>query len=196
MQTKRKVNRFLLVVLCHFAGLNAFAAAASTGLDKIVGPCIDDQTFAVVHLDVEKLDIDALFGRVLSLVNEHAGPETAKHIQDNLKNFQALASTKLNDLLKAGGRDIFVVFSMYDFPYFFVAVPVHSASDQTRLNEYIKKATQDFDIRDTEIFVSDRSIFVGPEQTIARLKTASPIRSQALAAGFQACANTTAQIEF
>ncbi|MHC4752394.1 MAG: pepsin/retropepsin-like aspartic protease family protein, partial [Planctomycetota bacterium] len=194
MQTKRKVNRFLLVVLCHFAGLNAFAAAASTGLDKIVGPCIDDQTFAVVHLDVEKLDIDALFGRVLSLVNEHAGPETAKHIQDNLKNFQALASTKLNDLLKAGGRDIFVVFSMYDFPYFFVAVPVHSASDQTRLNEYIKKATQDFDIRDTEIFVSDRSIFVGPEQTIARLKTASPIRSQALAAGFQACANTTAQI--
>jgi prepilin-type processing-associated H-X9-DG protein len=194
MQTKRKVNRFLLVVLCHFAGLNAFAAAASMGLDKIVGPCIDDQTFAVVHLDVEKLDIDALFGRALSLVNEHVRPEIAKHIQDNLKNFQASASTKLNDLLKAGGRNIFVVFSMYDFPYFFVAVPIHSAGDQTRLNEYIKKITQDFDIRNTEIFVSDRLIFVGLEQTIARLKTASPVRSQALTAGFQACADTTAQI--
>jgi len=146
MQTKRKVNRVFLLMLCSFVGLPAFAAGASTELDQVLGPCIDDQAFAVVHLDITKLDLDAFIGQALSLVGEHAEPypDTAKHIQDNLKNFQAQAGAQLNDLLKAGGRDIFVVFSMYDFPYFFVAVPIHSANDQAGLHQHIQKIAKDF----------------------------------------------------
>ncbi len=124
MRTKRKVNRIILLMFCYFVGLNAFAAGASTELDQVLGPCIDDQTFAVAHLDVEKVDLDAFIGKALSLVNEYAGPDTAKQEQDNLKNFQAMAGARLNDLQKAGGRDIFLVFSMYDFPYLCVAVPI------------------------------------------------------------------------
>ena len=59
MQTKRNVKRILLLMFCYFAGLNSFAAGASTRLDQVLGPCIDDQTFAVAHLDLEKLDLDA-----------------------------------------------------------------------------------------------------------------------------------------
>lgn len=194
MQTKRKVNRVFLLMLCYCVGLNSFAAGASTGLDQVLGPCIDDQTFAVVHLDVTKLNLDAFVGKALSLVSEHAKPDIAKNIQDNLKNFQAQAGAQLNDLLKAGGRDIFVVFSMYDFPYFFVAVPIHSANDQARLHQHIQKIAKDFNVGDIELHVSDGLILVGLERTITRLKTASPVRSQALAAGFQASANTTAQV--
>lgn len=194
MQTKRKLNWIVMLVLCCFVGLNAFDAGASTGLEQVLGPCIDDQTFAVVHLDFEKLDIDALFSRALNHVNEHADSETAKHIQDNLKNFQALAGAKLNDLLKAGARDVFAVFSMYDFPYCFIAVPIHSASNQTRLYQQIQEVAKDFNVGEIELQVSDQLILVGLKRTIARLKTASPVRSQALTAGFQACANTTAQV--
>jgi len=194
MQTKRKVNRVFWLMFCYCVGLNAFAAGASTGLDQVLGPCIDDQAFAVIHLDLEKLNLDAFVNQALGLVSEHAEPDTAKHIQDNLKNFQALAGAQLNDLLKAGGRDIFVVFSMYDFPYFFVAVPIHSASDQARLHQQIQKITKEFNVGDIELHVSDRLILVGLKRTIARLKTVSPVHSQALAAGFQACANTTVQV--
>jgi prepilin-type processing-associated H-X9-DG protein len=194
MQTKRKVNRVLLLMFCYFVGLNTFATGASTGLDQVLGPCIDDQTFAAVHMDVEKLDIDAFVGKALSLVSEHAEPDTAKQIQDNIKNFQAMAGSQLNDLLKAGGRDIFLVFSMYDFPYFFVAVPIPSANDQARLHQQIQKITKDFNVGEIELHVSDGLILVGLKRTIARLKTVSPVRSQALAAGFEACANTTVQV--
>jgi len=194
MRTKRKANRIILLMFCYFVGLNAFAAGASIGLDQVLGPCIDDQTFAVAHLDITKLNLDAFVGQALSLVSEHAKPDIAKHIKGNLKNFQVQAGAQLNDLLKAGGRDIFVVFSMYDFPYFFVAVPIHSASDQDRLHQHIQKITKDFNVGDIELHVSDRLILVGLERTITRLKTASQVRSQALAAGFQACANTTAQV--
>jgi len=192
MQTKRKVNRVFWLMLCYFVGLDAFTAGASTELDQVLGPCIDDQTFAVAHLDVEKLNLDAFVGQALSLVGEHAASDAAKHLQDNLKNFQAQAGAQLNDLLKAGGRDVFVVFSMYDFPHFFVAVPIYSANDQARLHQQIQKIAKD--VGDIEIHVSDGLILVGLKRTIARLKTASPVRSQALTAGFQACANTTAKI--
>jgi prepilin-type processing-associated H-X9-DG protein len=193
MRIKRKVNRIILLVLCYFVGLNTFAAGASAGLEQVVAPCIDDQTFAVVRLDITKLDLDAFVNKALSLVNEYSGPDTAKQEQDNLKNFQVMAGAQLNDLLKAGGRDVFAVFSMYDFPYFFVAVPIHSAGDQTRLYEQIQKIAQDFKVGDIELHVSDRLILVGLKRTITRLKTVSSVRSPALTAGFQACANATAQ---
>ena len=180
MQTKRKVNQVLLLMFCYCVGLNAFAAGASTGLDQVLGPCIDDQTFAVAHLDIKKLDLDAFVGQALSLVSEHTESDTAKHLQDNLKNFQAQAGAQLNDFLKAGGRDVFVVFSMYDFPYFFVAIPIHSASDQTRLKQQVQKIAKDFNVGDIEIHISDQVILVGLKQTIARLKTAPRIRSKAL----------------
>ena len=194
MQTKRKVNRVFWLMFCYCVGLNSFAAGASTGLDQVLGPCIDDQAFAVIHLDLEKLNLDAFVNQALGLVSEHAEPDTAKYIQDNLKNFQAQGGAQLNDLLKAGGRDIFVVFSMYDFPYFFVAVPIHSASDQARLHQQIQKIVKEFNAGDIELHVSDRLILVGLKRTITRLKTVSGVQSQALAAGFQACANTTVQV--
>jgi len=100
----------------------------------------------------------------------------------------------LNDLQKAGGRDIFLVFSMYDFPYFFVAVPTPSASDQARLQQQIQKITKDFNVGEIELHVSDGLILVGLKRTITRLKTTSTVRSQALTAGFEACADTTAQV--
>ena len=194
MQTKRKVNQVFWLMFCYCVGLNAFAAGASTGLDQVLGPCIDEKAFAVIHLDLEKLNLDDFVNQALSLVSEHTGPDTAKHIQDNLKNFQGQAGAQLNDLLKAGGRDVFMVFSMYDFPYFFVAVPINSANDRTRLHQHIQKIAKDFNAGDIEIHLSDGLILAGLKRTIARLKTVSPVQSQALAAGFQACANTTAQV--
>ena len=194
MQTKRKVNRVFWLMFCYCIGLNAFAAGASTGLDQVLGPCIDDQTFAVAHLDVTKLDLDAFVDKVSSMVSKHAGPEIVKDVQEGLKDFRAEAGVDLSDLLEAGGRDIFAVFSMYDFPYFFVAVPVPSGSDPARLHQQVLKLTEDFDVGDIDTPVTDRLILMGLKRTITRLKTASPARSQALEESLEACADRTVQI--
>ena len=194
MQTKRKVNRVFWLMFCYCIGLNAFAAGASTGLDQVLGPCIDDQTFAVAHLDVTKLDLDAFVDKVSSMVSKHAGPEIVKDVQEGLKDFRAEAGVELSDLLEAGGRDIFAVFSMYDFPYFFVAVPVPSGSDPARLHQQVLKLTEDFDVGDIDTHVTDRLILMGLKRTITRLKTASPVRSQALEESLEACADRTVQI--
>jgi prepilin-type processing-associated H-X9-DG protein len=194
MQTKTTVNWLFVLTLCFSVSLSAFAADAPARPDLVLRPCIDDQTFAVAHLDVAKLDLDAFVDRALSLVSEHARPNTAKYLQANLNDFRAEAGPELSGLLKVGVRDIFVVFSMYDFPYFFVAVPIPSASDSARLLQHVQKMAEDFDAGDIETHMADRLILVGLKQTITRLKTASPAPSQAMGEGFQACADKTAQV--
>ncbi len=194
MQTKTNVNWLLVSMICLSVSLPAFAANAPARLDRILRPCIDDQTFAVAHLDVTKLDLDAFVDQVSSVVSKHAGPGIVKDVQEGLKDFRAEVGVELSNLREAGVRDIFAVFSMYDFPYFFVAVPIPSGSDPARLLQYVQKMAEDFNVGDVETHVADRLILVGLERTIARLKTVSGVRSQALAAGFQACANTTAQV--
>jgi prepilin-type processing-associated H-X9-DG protein len=194
MRTKRKVNRIILLMFCYFVGLNSFAAGASTGLIQVLGPCLDDQTFAVAHLDVTRLDLDAFVDKVASVWSEHAGPDTANDIHAGLKDFRAEAGAELTGLKEAGGRDIFAVFSMYDFPYFFVAVPVPSGSDPARLHQQVLKLTEDFDVGDVEAHVVGRLILVGLERTVTRIRTASPMRSRVLQESLEACADKTVQI--
>jgi len=194
MQTRTNVNWLFMLTICLSVSLPAFAAGAPARLDQMLRPCIDDQTFAVAHLDVTKLDSDALVGRAIRLASKHAKPDVAKDIQNHLKDFQSRAGAETNDFLKAGGRDIFAVFSMYDFPYFFVAVPVPPGSDPARLHQKVLKMTEDFHVGEVETHVVDRLILVGLKRTITRLKTASLARSKALEEGFQICADKTAQV--
>jgi prepilin-type processing-associated H-X9-DG protein len=194
MQTKRKVNRIISLMLCYFVGLNTFAAGASTEPAQVLGPCIDDQTFAVVHIDLTRLDVDVLVDYAVGQMNNHAGPDAAKHAEAGLKDFRKVAGAQLDGLAEAGGRDIFVVFSMYDFPYFFLAVPIPSGGNQVRLYQQVQSIADDFNVRDVETHVSGHLIMFGLKRTITRLRTASPVRCHALEEGLQACANKTAQI--
>lgn len=194
MQTKTNENWLFVLMICLSLRLPAFAANAPARQEQILRPCIDDQTFAVAHLDVTKLDLDAFVDQVSSMVSKHAGPEIVKDVQEGLPKFRAEAGAELSNLHEAGVRDVFAVFSMYDFPYFFVAVPIPSGSDPARLHQYVQKMAEDFDVGDTETHVTDRLILVGLERTVTRLKTVSPTPSRALEESLQACADRTVQI--
>lgn len=194
MQTKRKTNWFLLSAICLTVSLPALAADTSAKLYRALQPCIDDQTFAVIHLDLTKFDVDALIDYAVGQMSKHAGPDVAKHAKSGLENFRKRADARLGDLSKAGGKDIFVVFSMYEFPYFFVAVPIPSGVDRTRLLQQAQRTAGDFKVGDIETHVSDRLILVGLKQTITRLKTISAVESGDLEAAMKACAGKTLQI--
>jgi len=194
MQTRRKVNWLFLSVFGLSVCLPVSAADASAKLYESLQPCIDDQTFAVAHLDLTKLDVDVLVDYAIGQVRKHAGPDVAKHAEADLSKFRTGAGAKLGGLAKAGARDIFVVFSMYDFPGFFVAIPIPPAVDQARLHQHVQKLAKDVGARHSQTHVSKRLIVIGLERTLARLKTMSAIRSPALEASLQACADKTAKI--
>jgi len=98
MQTKINVNWLFALTICLSISLPAFSAGASQRPDMVLRPCIDDQTFAVAHLNVAKLDLDAFVDKAQSLVSEHAGPDVAKRLQANLRDFRAQAGPELSGL--------------------------------------------------------------------------------------------------
>src|SRR5437764_1998623 len=83
------------------------AAAESTNPGKAVAPFLDEQTFAVVRVDLSRLDVDGFF-RWLARVQrgdpkETAGPhEELRQLTDGLG--------------KAGVREVYVVLSLADLP--------------------------------------------------------------------------------
>ena len=190
MNIKTKIT---FLMLCCVINSNIFASEVSKGTEQVLMPCIDDQTFAVIHVNLEKLNLDACIEKALEIVNLQAGPDIAKNIQDDLKNFQTTAGAQLKELIQVGGKDFFVVFSMYDFPYFFAAIPIHSNSNQIQLYQNIQNIAKDFDDENFEFYATDGLILAGLKLTITRLKTISPVQSELLAKSFQACGDTTVQ---
>src|SRR5205823_1789413 len=91
----------LVLVLC----VPAAAAAEDTDPGKVVVPFLDEQTFAVVRVDLSRLDVDGFF-RWLARVQrgdprEVAGPSQELH--------------RLTDALgKASIRNVYVVLSLAD----------------------------------------------------------------------------------
>ena len=64
MQTKTNVNWLFVLTLCLSVSLPAFAANSPARPEQVLRSCVDDQTFAVAHLDVTKLDLDPFVDQV------------------------------------------------------------------------------------------------------------------------------------
>lgn len=191
MQTPKKRSLLLCLCVC----LPCLTVQAYD-LDKALSPSIDDQTFALAHLDVSKLDLDALIEKVLSMAHEHMGPDAAGQSQADLAQFRAQAGAQLESFLRAGGKEVFAVFSMYDFPYFTVVIPIPPGSDQDKLFQEVRRISQDFKVGDLVFQVSGPVIQVGPKQTVSRPRAASRERRKVLTAALQACGDTMAQVVF
>ena len=196
MQTKRKANWLLLSVICLTVGLPAFAASTPAELYQALRPCIDDQTYAVIHLDLTRFDVDALADYATGQMSKHAGPDVARHAEAGLQNFKKGAGARLNSLKEAGGRDIFAVFSMYDIPYFFLAVPIPPGANQAGLHKQVQNIGEDFNVGDLETHVSGQLIMFGLKRTVTRLKMITAAPSPVLEASLKACAGKTAKIMF
>ena len=198
MRTKVKIRWAVVLTFCCFVTLNAFASGSTTGLDKLLKPCIDDQTFAVIHVDAGKFNLDALVSQMLDIVSRHSNPDIAREMEKEFKAVQTKVDTRLENFVKAGGKDIFVVFSLYDFPYFFVAIPMDSTKSQAEINQknelyqYVEKIIEN-EFNGVSLHLSDNLILAGLEPTIERLKSISAVQSDTLGKGFKACGNTAIQ---
>ena len=199
MNIKRTFNKIAILSLCIVCTSNILAANLSVKPEDVIKPYIDDQTFSVIHVNLEKLNIDACINKAIEIINQQAEPDAAPNIQNDLKNFQTIAGTKLKELVQAGGKDFFVVFSMYDFPYFFVAVPIRSSreanipNDSIQLYKHIQNIAKDFDDECFDFYAANDLILAGLKPTIERLKTISPVQSELFAKSLQACGDTTIQ---
>jgi hypothetical protein len=112
---------FLVVALIWFVT----GVAAPLAAQEAPARFVDDQTAAVVRFDLAKLDLDAA-GKWLA---EALGPGNAA---DGVRAAQQTAGAAVQDLKKAGAKEVFLFVSLADLPFRgpapgFVVVPLPKA---------------------------------------------------------------------
>jgi hypothetical protein len=89
---------------------------------KAIAPFLDDRTVAVAHVDLTRLDVDALADKIAALT---------KLKPDDLAEPKKVAAEVAQALTKAGVRDAFLVVSLADLPNEppFVVLPLEKGAD-------------------------------------------------------------------
>jgi prepilin-type processing-associated H-X9-DG protein len=135
-----EVGGIVLAILAACPPVSAWGQA--TSLSQFLAPCIDPQTFAVIRIDLSRVDVDALF--------DLAAQASAKYINldqlDALKNKsggprQAMQQ-RIDEFKAAGGKTIYLVWSTADLPGFLTAIPAAGANP-TGLKDWVDAVMQD-----------------------------------------------------
>jgi hypothetical protein len=170
----------LLAIIAITALPWASPAADPTATAKLVAPYIDADTFAVVHVNLGAIDVDAAAERFAKAagvdMQEFAGAR--KHVGEALASFR-----------KAGANELFAVVSMADLPFPgpFVLVPRAGTNDA--------EVTRALGLLGSEVVEPiDGVLFAGSKAARARLKTLKPSVRPDLAAAFTALAGDAFQV--
>jgi hypothetical protein len=149
-------------------------ALPAAGADT-VAPFLDEQTFAVARLDLAKLDADALTQALVDLGGLPA--EEAADAREGADHWLAA-------FRKAGGKELFAVFSLADFPDTpFLLVPLGEGADVKALAGLLDLPGVPAGPREK---VGDNVLFAGSAAAHQRLRSLKPAErpelTQALAA--------------
>jgi hypothetical protein len=119
-----------LVILLAFV-LHSFAFAADNPAARHVAPFADEQTVAIVHLDVDRFDVDALKAKAQEL-SAKLGPEEQQQATLMLSLGIPAMKSGRDAFIKAGGHHVYFVFTMSDAlgSPGFALVPLEQGADE------------------------------------------------------------------
>jgi hypothetical protein len=100
-------------------------------LAKTIAPYLDEGTLFVAHADMTRIDLMPAVTRVKELFPRIGTPAEQAAAMADVDGAVAAAQKWIADFTKAGGRDIFAVLSMSDFPNspIVLVVPVEKGAD-------------------------------------------------------------------
>jgi hypothetical protein len=171
-----------------FATLAAVTSVALAGEEfdpaaraAAVAPFIDEQTVAVVHVDLARIEIDPLVDKFLELVPEAAGDMAESRAEIRQGHAR---------ILQAGAGNLYVVVSLADLPRWgpFCVIPNATELSPDALLAAFPGG------KNTSVEPLKGSMLMGPLQTLERVKTLKPDPRPELAEAFQAAGDTAAQL--
>ncbi|MFC1760507.1 hypothetical protein ACFL6U_00320 [Planctomycetota bacterium] len=159
-------------------------------------PCLNDQTIALVRLDVTSLNLDALVARIEKTMTEYGGAERMERERKNFDAFWGQIGKWTKTFRAAGGQDFYLIFNMLDLPNFVAAVPVPKPSLRSDLQQHIQDTAKDIQVGRSKVHVhaTDTLILVGLESSVKQLLAMTPARPAGLDWALQACGDTSLRL--
>jgi hypothetical protein len=160
------------------AGAEPFDAAARA---KVIAPLLDGQTFAVAHVDVTRVSLDPLCDELLRLVPD---------AKDVIAAGKSQLGSTLAAFLRAGGKDIYVVFTfaagLREAPLV-GAIPLYPRSDEKAIWATLGRHLV-CERRGEMLLVAEG------REALQRTAGLTPDPRPELAAAFEAAGDTAAQV--
>ena len=173
---------------------------------RAIAPFVDESTFVIGHVDVARIDTDALVTRVAAFAKETDGV-----VQVEVEKGKAVVRTFRKRMIQAGGANVYAVFSLADMtadPPFFFVVPLRRGADAEAVCTLLRKGP--FDPRPgprkkpktnkrrrqrgAKVRVVRGAAVWGAENVLQRIGVMKPHTRSGLAKAFAAAGDTTAQI--
>lgn len=170
-----------------------------------IAPYVDDQTIAIGHVDLTRLDAQATIRAILGVTNqtENTAPQVSK--------IEARSEAYVTALKKVGVEQLFIVVDPTDLsrqPGPFVIAPLKKGSDARAIAGFLfgddpngptnRTEAKQADFRGIQRFevcvrLGD-AVFCGSEQALKRLKQAKPAERLAVKQAFADAGPSTAQL--
>jgi hypothetical protein len=169
----------LLGVVTPALGDEAFNPEAQA---KAVAPYVDDQTIAVAHLDVDRLDPQVLAKWLAKLTNE--APDS---VAEEVKSLAALRK----QFLDAGGRHVYVVLRLSDIPQSFLLVAplTRQLDDTSPMHHVLQRGLGLKSSQDAAVMLA-----APKEETLKRIGKERPAARPELAKAFATAGAGVAQV--
>jgi hypothetical protein len=191
--------RILALALALAAALPAYAddRADADRLARTLAPYLDEQTVLVAHLDVEKIDPNALFAalaratgikeREIKDFDVYSGP-----VQVGRVELGPLLQQGRDLARQAGVRDAFIVFSLSDLPDPpFALLPLGDDANPEKLMARINRLGKGENVQASRL---GNHLFIGSPKTRKRLAGLRPTPRPELARAFAAAGPSLAQV--
>jgi len=160
---------------------------------KAIAPYIDEQTIEIARIDLSRLDIDAL---------ESKFHEFGKRDAAAVAPFRQAASQWVRDFTKAGGKDIYFVFSLADFPQgATMVIPLAGDADGKAMVDLLKSTSTDqlapwvhLPVAGEVLEKLDGAVIAGSKSFLARVRTEKAATRPEVAQAFAAVGDSAAQV--
>lgn len=161
-----------------------------------IAPFIDDQTFAAARLDVSGIDVEAFINKVLEFLPKESQDEITipEEVTVEINAAKALGIQWQQVFLQAGGKDIYGVYSMNDFPYFFVVVPLKPGADVPMLKSWLATVAKACDVGEFGSEQIGNVLVAGRKETMERIRMLNSAARPELTAAFAAAGDAAVQV--
>lgn len=169
-----------LVLVALSAGPVGLALGQATSLSQSLAPCVDEQTFAVVRIDLSRVDPDAFFQTAAQAASKYLDANQLAELRNPTGESRQAMKKRVEAFKAAGGETLYVLWNTTDLPAFLVAIPTTGKTDAAALKDWVNGLLRDHGVSEFSQARKGNFLLFGPPQGIERWAKTSPITLPAL----------------
>ncbi len=134
-------NKACLLLSAISLALLASPPTQAESLSRLLAPCVDNDTVAVIRIDMTALDADGFFDMIAQTASETLDADQVKRLEVFTQRTRSTMKESLAKFRAAGGKTLYAMLSVTDGGL--LAVPVDKGAREDALKEWIETTSRE-----------------------------------------------------